>query len=825
MIISEARLISLALIILLTFLCFASAATAGAQDFQPTEKFVPPPGLSQIKHVVFIVRENRSFDSMFGHNFPGANGATSGVTSTGQVLQLQHLPDAMAHDICHGWGCFIQAINYGKMDGFDLLNVGSPCNLNGDYECYGQQWQSDIPNYWTYATDFALGDNFFTSNKASTTPNHLYTVAAQSAGVITNAPAGCDSPANILIGVLDANGNFTSKYPCVDLPTMMDELEVAGIPWRYYSATKIPFNSMELISHLRFGPLWANNVVDNKFIPDVTAGNLPQVSWLMATGEATDHPPYSICFGENYTVRAVNAIMNSPKYWSQEPTAIFIVWDDPAGLYDHIPPPQLDQYGLSMRAPLIVISPYTPQASAGNSVTHVQYELSSVLTFIEDLFGLSPLTQRDGALANHMSIDPVLFNFNQALRAPEPLPLRTCKPNSTDSLTFYQAQSVGTPSPLSTVTMRNFTKVKLNFTSIQITGSSEFTQTNTCANGVGPLGNETPLNCTINVTFTPNGTGARTATLTINDTDVTSPQTVTLTGNGTNLTLNPTLLSYGIQNVFMSGSSQSATLTNSGTSAVTISNIATSGDYTSSTTCGSTLEASSSCTVSAVFTPTATGTRYGAITITSSDGASPHVLNLTGVGTQVSLVPPALDFGNQALGSVSGARSVTLTNLSSNTLPIFQIVVTGNNSAQPDTSTKNFSQTNDCGSSLAAGASCTINVTFSPVIQGALLGDLMIYECDQNLGLCGVEGDSPQFVTLNGTGTASLNNPEPFVAQAINPSCAAPGSGNILITVNGAGFGTSSEVNWNGAALATTFVSGHQLTATIPAANLASAGT
>jgi|GEM_PF-170058 len=813
------------LCLLLLFLALTiPTLTAYAWAQQSGALFVPPAGLSNIKHVVFIVRENRSFDSMFG-TFPNANGATSGVTSTGQVLQLQHLPDAMAHDICHGWGCFIQAIDYGKMDGFDLLTTGAPCNMNGDYECYGQQWQIDIPNYWTYATDFALGDNFFTSNKASTTPNHLYTVAAQSAGIITNAPAGCDSPPNALLGVLDANGNFTSKYPCIDLTTTMDQLQAAGVSWRYYAATLIPFNSMELISHLRYGPLWPNNVNDSQFITDVSGGNLPSVSWLMATGEATDHPPYSICFGENYTVNAVNAIMNSTKYWTQEPTAIFIVWDDPAGLYDHVPPPQLDQFGLSMRSPLLVISPYTPKGSNGSNVTHVQYEHSSVLTFIEDLFGISPLTQRDGSQANHMSADPVLFDFNQSLRSPEPLTPRTCSPASTTNLTFYQAQPVGTPSPVSTVTMRNFTKVKLNFSTIQIAGSSEFTQTNTCAAGVGPLINESPLHCLINITFTPNGTGVRTATMTINDTDVNSPQTVTLTGMGTNLTLNPTLLSYGTQNLFMSGGSQSATLTNSGTSAVTISNIAASGDYTPSTTCGSTLSAGSSCTVSAVFTPTATGTRYGSITITSSDGASPHVLSLTGVGTQVSINPTTLNFGNQALGTVSGAQSVTLTNLSSNTLPIFEIVVTGNNGGQPDTNTLNFKQTNNCGSSVAAGASCTINVTFSPVIQGALAGQLIIFECDQAQGLCGAEGDSPEFVNLNGTGTASLNNPEPFVAQAINPSSTAPGSGNTLVTVNGAGFGTTSVVNWNGAPLATTFVSGHQLTATIPSANLISAGT
>jgi phospholipase C len=796
---------------------------AFGQGSQPGEKFVPPAGLSQIKHVVFIVRENRSFDNMFGHQFPGTANVTSGLTSTGQVIQLQHLPDAMAHDICHGWGCFIDAIDYGKMDGFDLQTAGSPCSVNGDFECYGQQWQSDIPNYWQYAIDFALADDYFTSNKASTSPNHLYTVAAQSAGMITNAPDGCDSPPNDEIAVLDANGNLTTKFPCLDMRTMMDELQDAGVTWRYYADTKIPFNSMELISHLRFGPLWANNVVDNNFIPDVQNGNLPQVSWLMATGEATDHPPYSICFGENYTVNAVNAIMNSTKYWVDEPTAIVIVWDDPAGLYDHVPPPQLDQYGLSMRAPMIVISPFTPQNSP-NNVTHVQYEHSSVLTFIEDLFGLPSLTNRD-AISNHMSADPVLFNFNQSPRAPEVLQPRQCSPASTQNLTFYQTQPVGTPSPISTVTMRNFTATKLTFSSITISGSSAFTQTNTCANGVAPLMNESPFNCTINVTYTPTATGPQTATLTINDNGFGSPQTVTLNGVGTNVALNPTLLTFGAQQVFMSGAAQTAALTNNGTSPVSISSIVASGDYSQTNNCGSTLGAGSSCTITAVFTPTITGTRYGTVTVTDSGGGSPHVLGLTGVGTQVSISPASLDFGNQALGTVSGSQPITVMNLSPSPLPIFSIVVTGNNGGQADTNTQNFQQTNNCGNSLAPGASCTINVVFSPVTQGTLGGDVMVFECDQNSGLCGAEGDSPQAIALTGTATASTNNPTPLLVQALKPESAAPGTSGFSLTVNGASFGTTSVVNWNGSPRATTFVNGHQLTATLTASDLAAATT
>ena len=188
------------------------------------------------------------------------------------------------------------------------------------------------------------------------------------------------------------------------------------------------------------------------------------------------------------------------------------------------------------------------------------------------------------------------------------------------------------------------------------------------------------------------------------------------------------------------------------------------------------------------------------------------MLNLTGVGTLVSVSPSSLAFANQPIGSIGPSQPVTLTNLSTATLTIGGVMLTGNNSEVTDAPTKNFVQTNNCGGSLAPGASCTINVSFSPVVLGSLFGTLKIFDS---------EGDSPQTVSLSGTGIASLNNPVPFEAQALSPTSAAPGSPQLKLTVNGANFGTASKVNWNGVALATTFVSGHQLTATVPAGNLA----
>ena len=116
-------------------------------------------GMDKIEHVVFIIKENRTFDNYFG-TFPGANGATSGTISTGDVIPLGHTPDRTPRDIDHSWNSAITAIDGGAMDQFDLIHGG---NVNGDYLSYTQLYQADIPNYWALAGSFTLGDAMFSS--------------------------------------------------------------------------------------------------------------------------------------------------------------------------------------------------------------------------------------------------------------------------------------------------------------------------------------------------------------------------------------------------------------------------------------------------------------------------------------------------------------------------------------------------------------------------------------------------------------------------------------------------------------------------------------
>jgi phospholipase C len=107
-----------------------------------------PADITSIQHVVFIIKENRTFDHYFG-TFPGADGKTSGTTSTGLVVPLGHAPDQTPHDIDHTWTGALNAMNGGAMDRFDLISLG---NKNGDMLAYTQMTEADIPNYFAYAS-------------------------------------------------------------------------------------------------------------------------------------------------------------------------------------------------------------------------------------------------------------------------------------------------------------------------------------------------------------------------------------------------------------------------------------------------------------------------------------------------------------------------------------------------------------------------------------------------------------------------------------------------------------------------------------------------
>lgn len=383
-------------------------------------------GINQIQHIVFIVKENRTFDNYFG-TFPAADGATAGELSTGQVIPLGHTPDRMPNDICHSWQCAHQAENNGQMNQFNLL-TGAATLVNGTPLAYTQLTSADIPNYFAYAQQFVLADHMFSSLEGPSFPNHLYTVAGQSGGAIglptSGASWGCDAPSNSKVQVLQSDGATVDEFPCFDFQTIADSLQNAGISWKYYAPPQgksgYIWSALDAIKHIRMGPAWTSNVVpDTEFVTDAQSGNLPAVSWLVTSVANSEHPPASSCVGENWTVQQINAVMQGSN-WSS--TAIFLTWDDFGGFYDHVPPPNLDQFGLGPRVPLLIISPFAKKGY----ISHTQYEFSSVLKFIENRFGLSSLTGRDTA-ANDTTDS---FDFSQPPLPPFILQTRSCPQNA-----------------------------------------------------------------------------------------------------------------------------------------------------------------------------------------------------------------------------------------------------------------------------------------------------------------------------------------------------------------------------------------------------------
>ena len=159
-----------------------------------------PPGLSKINHFIFIIKENHSFDNYFGR-FPGADGATTGRTSSGETVPLAEPPDQVYPDIAHGSEDAATAVDGNRMDAFDRLPGAVTLGVN---HAYTAMYERDIPDYWAYARHFTLDDHFFSTILGPTFPNHLATIAGQNGGVISNPQhsqnhCGCDAPAGTFV--------------------------------------------------------------------------------------------------------------------------------------------------------------------------------------------------------------------------------------------------------------------------------------------------------------------------------------------------------------------------------------------------------------------------------------------------------------------------------------------------------------------------------------------------------------------------------------------------------------------------------------------------
>jgi len=349
---------------------------------------------------------------------------------------------------------------------------------------------------------------------------------------------------------------------------------------------------------------------------------------------------------------------------------------------------------------------------------------------------------------------------------------------SPSQLTFGSVP-VGTSSAANSATLSNNGRSKVTISGVTLTG--DFAQTNTCGTSLAA-----GASCTISVKFSPTATGVRSGTLSIADSATGSPQRVTLSGTGIApaASASPNALSFGSQLLSTTSAASVVTLSNAGTASLTISGVTVTGDFAQTNTCGTSLAAGSSCTISVKFSPTATGLRSGTLSIADSATGSPQQVSLsgTGIAAAASISPATWTFGSQVLSTTSSASVVTLSNAGTASLTISGVTVTGD-----------FAQTNTCGTGLAAGSSCTISVKFSPTATGLRSGMLSI--ADSATG-------SPQQVSLYGTGaTAGSFGVSPTSLALGSVGVGQTGSKTVTLTNSGGSGVIVNSVSISGAGL------------------------
>jgi len=376
-------------------------------------------GAGKIRHVVYVVQENRSFNDMF-EGYPGADTTPIGRDSSGGKVRLKPISLKTIYEIDHSaFAMFFACNGTGKLP-------GTKCRMNGfnNEQVYGSPNDGPyayVPHaeskpYWDMAHEFVLADRMFASQLDESFVAHQYIIAAQAQSSV-DVPFffwGCGGGKTDEVATITETRRFgPSQRACFNYETLGDELDKAGLPWRFYTNQyRVPLGGLwsgyQAVRHIFRGPDWKKDVItpQRRFLRDVSAGKLASFTWITPLCENSDHPLCGGGGGPSWVASIVNTVGES-KFWDS--TVIFVQWDDWGGFYDPVPPPHRGYDGLGFRVPLIVISPYARK----NYVSHVQYETASVLRFAEDLFGLEQLSVAD-ARATSPAGD--CLDFNQTPR-------------------------------------------------------------------------------------------------------------------------------------------------------------------------------------------------------------------------------------------------------------------------------------------------------------------------------------------------------------------------------------------------------------------------
>lgn len=393
------KLLPVLLVLILSFPGYRAASASPASQTTTT---------TPIQHVVYVMQQNHTFDNYFG-TYPGANGVSADVCmpislsdpANSECVTQFKVGDRPISDLSHSDTTFYFQYQNGKMNGF----VDALKRLNQDGELsMGYFDGEDIPFYWNLADRYVLFDNYFSSAHTGSITNRMFSVAGRPAS--------------------DNNRIPDNGFPD-EIPTIFDKLEERGITWKYYIKDYDPtlnYRSLKELEYLppqvqwvpllgfdRFldDPNLKSHIVDLKeYYTDLENGTLPAVSYVLLLG-ATEHPISDLELGQR-TMRTMIQTLIDSSAWDS--TAFFITYDDWGGWYDHVPPPQVDQYGYGFRVPALLVSAYAREGY----VDHTLLDHTSVLKFIEENWGIPPLAERDKNANNILTA----FDFSSPARAP-----------------------------------------------------------------------------------------------------------------------------------------------------------------------------------------------------------------------------------------------------------------------------------------------------------------------------------------------------------------------------------------------------------------------
>ncbi len=350
-------------------------AAAPAAASRPRRKRRTP-----IDHLVVSCQENRSFDHYFGYA-PQVQarrlGPPPGYTQPDDA-GVGHAPFELTAlrsvDPPHGWTDVHDQYNGGKMDGFfrnSALRTGDGNTAIPYYTA------NELPFYYSLFKSSGLCGNYFCSLLGPTWPNRFYLMSGTSGGITTNGLWG--------YGIFDSTS----------WPIILDVLDDAEVSWKIYY---IGFDGVEVGDTDNVAVFWSRWAHDPRttatlddYLEDCRRGTLPNVSWIIPSFsmQFDEHPDADVSVGMGFQEQIIDALRHS-RLWHK--SAFFLTYDEHGGFFDHVPPPQVDAYGLGVRVPFWVISPF---ARRGTILSRKPADHVSTLKFIERVWDLPTLASQN----------------------------------------------------------------------------------------------------------------------------------------------------------------------------------------------------------------------------------------------------------------------------------------------------------------------------------------------------------------------------------------------------------------------------------------------